>query len=90
MPDRSGIRHVRPLTEKRYGLSGPKVSGAGCGFGHFILKSEKKIVTFVQLTAKRQSNMLSIAERHKYILDNLNKYGFVRITDVANELAPTP
>ena len=62
------------------------MSGAGCGFGHFILKSEKKIVTFVQLTAKRQSDMLSIAERHKYILDNLNKYGFVRITDVANEL----
>ena len=33
--------------------------------------------------------MLSIAERHKYILDNLNKYGFVRITDVANELGIT-
>ena len=33
--------------------------------------------------------MLSIAERHKYILDNLNKYGFVRITDVANELGVT-
>lgn len=30
--------------------------------------------------------MLSIAERHKYILDSLNKHGFVRITDVANEL----
>lgn len=27
--------------------------------------------------------MLSVAERHKYILDHLNKYGFVRITDVA-------
>ena len=25
--------------------------------------------------------MLSVAERHKYILDHLNKYGFVRITD---------
>ena len=33
--------------------------------------------------------MLSIAERHKYILDNLNKYGFVRITDVANQLGVT-
>ena len=33
--------------------------------------------------------MLSIAERHKYILDNLTKYGFVRITDVANELGVT-
>ena len=33
--------------------------------------------------------MLSIAERHKYILDKLNKYGFVRITDVANELGVT-
>ena len=30
--------------------------------------------------------MLSIAERHRYILDNLNKYRFVRITDVANQL----
>ena len=33
--------------------------------------------------------MLSIAERHKYILDSLNKRGFVRITDVANELGVT-
>lgn len=33
--------------------------------------------------------MLSIAERHKYILDTLNKRGFVRITDVANELGVT-
>ena len=33
--------------------------------------------------------MLSIAERYKYILDNLNKHGFVRITDVANELGVT-
>ena len=33
--------------------------------------------------------MLSIAERHKYILDSLNKYGVVRITDVANELGVT-
>jgi len=33
--------------------------------------------------------MLSVAERHKYILDRLNKYGFVRITDVANELGVT-
>lgn len=33
--------------------------------------------------------MLSIAERHKYILDSLNKNGFVRITDVAQELGVT-
>ena len=33
--------------------------------------------------------MLSVAERHKYILDHLNKYGFGRITDVANELGVT-
>lgn len=33
--------------------------------------------------------MLSIAERHKYILDNLNKNGFVRITDIAQELGVT-
>lgn len=33
--------------------------------------------------------MLSIAERHKYILDSLAKYGFVRITDVAAELGVT-
>ncbi len=33
--------------------------------------------------------MLSIAERHKYILDKLNEYGFIRITDVAEELGVT-
>ncbi|MEG1886201.1 MAG: DeoR/GlpR family DNA-binding transcription regulator [Alistipes sp.] len=33
--------------------------------------------------------MLSIAERHKFILDNLDKYGFVRITDVAKDLGVT-
>ena len=33
--------------------------------------------------------MLSIAERHKYILDKLEKYGFIRITDVAEELGVT-
>ena len=33
--------------------------------------------------------MLSIAERHKYILDSLNEHGFVRITDIANELGVT-
>lgn len=33
--------------------------------------------------------MLSIAERHKYILDKLNEYGFVRIADVADELGVT-
>ena len=33
--------------------------------------------------------MLSIAERHKYILDKLNEYGFIRITGVAEELGVT-
>jgi DeoR family transcriptional regulator of aga operon len=33
--------------------------------------------------------MSSIAERHKYILDKLNEYGFIRITDVADELGVT-
>ena len=33
--------------------------------------------------------MSSIAERHKYILDKLNEYGFIRITDVAEELGVT-
>ena len=33
--------------------------------------------------------MLSIAERHKYILEKLEKYGFIRITDVAEELGVT-
>lgn len=34
-------------------------------------------------------SMLSIAERHKYILDSLEKYGFIRITDIAEELNVT-
>ena len=33
--------------------------------------------------------MSSIAERHKYILDKLSEYGFIRITDVADELGVT-
>lgn len=33
--------------------------------------------------------MLSIAERRKYILDSLNKHGFVRIADIADELNVT-
>ena len=33
--------------------------------------------------------MLSIAERHKYILDSLEKYGVIRIADVADELKVT-
>ena len=33
--------------------------------------------------------MLSIAERHKFILDKLNTFGFVRITDIANERGVT-
>jgi DeoR family transcriptional regulator, aga operon transcriptional repressor len=33
--------------------------------------------------------MLSIAERHKYILDCLKKYGFVKVNDIASELDVT-
>lgn len=33
--------------------------------------------------------MLSIAERHKYILDKLEKYGFIRIAEIADELKVT-
>ncbi len=33
--------------------------------------------------------MYSIAERHKYILDKLERFGFIRITDVAEELGVT-
>lgn len=33
--------------------------------------------------------MSSIAERHKYILDKLDKFGFIRIADVADELKVT-
>ena len=33
--------------------------------------------------------MLSIAERHKYILDSLNKDGFGRVTGVSNERGVT-
>ena len=33
--------------------------------------------------------MSSIAERHNYILEKLNEYGFIRITDVAKELGVT-
>src|SRR5690554_726937 len=34
--------------------------------------------------------MLSIAERHKYILDALNKNGFIKVSDIAKELDVTP
>ena len=34
--------------------------------------------------------MLSIAERHKYILESLNKHGFIKVSDVAKELDVTP
>ena len=34
--------------------------------------------------------MLSIAERHKYILDKLNSQGFVKVLDIARELDVTP
>ncbi len=30
--------------------------------------------------------MLSIAERHKHILDKLNAQGFVKVLDIAREL----
>lgn len=33
--------------------------------------------------------MLSIAERHQFILDKLHKFGFIRITEVAEELGVT-
>lgn len=33
--------------------------------------------------------MLSIAERHKYILETLNKNGFVKVTDIAKDLNVT-
>ncbi len=31
-------------------------------------------------------SILSIAERHKYIVDKLNKEGFIKVADIANEL----
>lgn len=34
--------------------------------------------------------MISIAERHKYILDSLNKNGFIKVIDIARELDVTP
>lgn len=34
--------------------------------------------------------MTSIAERHKYILENLNKNGFIKVIDIAKELDVTP
>ncbi len=34
--------------------------------------------------------MLSIAERHKYILDSLNRNGFITVSDIAKELDVTP
>jgi DeoR family transcriptional regulator, aga operon transcriptional repressor len=34
--------------------------------------------------------MLSIAERHKFILDSLKKYGFVKVNDIALQLDVTP
>ena len=34
--------------------------------------------------------MLSIAERHKHILDKLNAQGFVKVLDIARELDVTP
>lgn len=34
--------------------------------------------------------MTSIAERHKYILENLAKNGFIKVNDIAKELEVTP
>ncbi|WP_455586984.1 DeoR/GlpR family DNA-binding transcription regulator [Bacteroides sp.] len=34
--------------------------------------------------------MTSIAERHKYILEHLNKNGFIKVIDIAKELDVTP
>jgi DeoR family transcriptional regulator of aga operon len=34
--------------------------------------------------------MLSIAERHKYILDSLHRNGFITVSDIAKELDVTP
>ncbi|MBQ7575448.1 MAG: DeoR/GlpR transcriptional regulator [Bacteroidales bacterium] len=34
--------------------------------------------------------MTSIAERHKYILDNINQKGFVKVADLAEALGVTP
>lgn len=34
--------------------------------------------------------MLSIAERHKYILDSLNKNGFIKVSDISKALDVTP
>ena len=33
--------------------------------------------------------MLSIAERHKYILDRLNEQGYVKVLEIAQELDVT-
>ncbi|MDE7129814.1 MAG: DeoR family transcriptional regulator, partial [Alistipes sp.] len=32
---------------------------------------------------------MSIAERYKYIQEQLNKYGYIRVADIANELNVT-
>ena len=63
----------------------------------YLDKTEQchKIITiFVNLqplktTQKNNIPMHSIAERHKIILETLNKNGFVKITDIAQELGVT-
>ncbi len=42
-----------------------------------------------EVETQNSTTMLSIAERHKYILDKLEQYGFIRITEVADELKVT-
>ena len=39
---------------------------------------------------KNLEQMASIAERHKYILDCLNKNGYVKVIDISKELDVTP
>ena len=34
--------------------------------------------------------MISIAERHKYILECLNRNGFIKVNDIAKDLEVTP
>ena len=34
--------------------------------------------------------MTSIAERHKYILECLNRNGFIKVNDIAKDLEVTP
>ena len=37
----------------------------------------------------KETKMISIAERHKYIKDQLAKNGFIRVLDIADQLGVT-